>query len=172
VQLTYAEALYDANGQKGDRNDIRDKEVAGLYDELVAGGGRDRRFSPLWWRSWRYLELHVKTAGEPLVIEGLKAFATGFPFEKRARFASDDPELERIFDVSFRTMRLAGHETYMDAPYWSSSSTWAIRASTPCSTTRSPARTDSPGAPCCTSNWSRGGFGMTQSRYPTAEVQS
>jgi alpha-L-rhamnosidase len=171
VQLTYAEALYDANGQKGDRNDIRDKEVAGLYDELVAGGGRDRRFSPLWWRSWRYLELHVKTAGEPLVIEGLKAFATGFPFEKRARFASDDPELERIFDVSFRTMRLAGHETYMDAPYWEQlqyvgdTRIDALLNYALAGEDRLARRA------MLHFDWSRGGFGMTQSRYPTAEVQ-
>jgi hypothetical protein len=171
VRLTYAEALYDANGQKGDRNDIDGKQIAGLYDELVADGGPNRRFMPLWWRSWRFLELHVKTVDEPLTLEGLKAFATGFPFQRRARFTSDDPELERIFDVSYRTMRLAGHETYMDAPYWEQLQyvgdtridallNYALAGEERLAR-RSILHFD----------WSRGAYDITQSRYPTAEVQ-
>ena len=171
VRLTYAEALYDANGQKGDRNDIDGKQIAGLYDELVADGGANRRFMPLWWRSWRFLELHVKTADEPLTLEGLKAFATGFPFQKRARFTSDDPELERIFDVSYRTMRLAGHETYMDAPYWEQlqyvgdTRIDALLNYTLAGEDRLARRS------ILHFDWSRGAYDITQSRYPTAEVQ-
>jgi len=118
VRLTYAEALYDRDGAKGNRNEVAGKEIVGVYDELVPDGKTARSFSPLWWRSWRFVEVAVKTAGEPLTLEGLHTFATGFPMERRARFRSDDPALERIFDVSWRTMRLAAHETYMDAPYW------------------------------------------------------
>ena len=36
--------------------------------------------SPRWWRTWRYLQIEVDTAGEPLVLESLKAHATGYPF--------------------------------------------------------------------------------------------
>jgi hypothetical protein len=171
VRLTYAEALYDANGQKGNRNDIAGKQIAGLYDELVADGGRDRRFSPLWWRSWRFLEIHAKAADEPLTLEGFQAFATGFPFEKRARFTSDDPELERIFDVSFRTMRLAAHETYMDAPYWEQlqyvgdTRIDALLNYALAGEERLARRA------ILHFDWSRGAYEMTQSRYPTAEVQ-
>ena len=171
VRLTYAEALYDEQGRKGNRNEIAGKEIAGVYDELVTDGGTGRRFSPLWWRSWRFLELHVRTREAPLTLEGLVALATGFPFERRARFESDDPELGRIFDVSWRTMRLAAHETYMDAPYWEQLQyvgdtridallNYALAGEERLAR-RSIEHFD----------WSRGAFEITQSRYPTAEVQ-
>ena len=171
VRLTYAEALYDANGRKGNRNEVAGKEIAGVYDELVADGGAGRRFSPLWWRSWRFLEVYVQTREAPLTLEGLVAFATGFPLERRARFRSDDPELERIFDVSWRTMRLAAHESYMDAPYWEQlqyvgdTRIDALLSYTLAGEERLARRAIEH------FDWSRGGFEITQSRYPTAEVQ-
>ncbi len=171
VRLTYAEALYDESGRKGNRNEIAGKQIVGVYDELVADGGMARRFSPLWWRSWRFLELEVRTSDAPLTLEGVAAFATGFPLERRARFASDDPELERIFDVSWRTMRLAAHETYMDAPYWEQlqyvgdARIDALLNYTLAGEERLARRAIEQ------FDWSRGAFEITQSRYPTAEVQ-
>jgi hypothetical protein len=99
------------------------------------------------------------------------AFATGFPFERRARFTSDDPELERIFDVSWRTMRRAAHETYMDAPYWEQlqyvgdSRIDALLNYSLAGEERLARRSIEH------FDWSRGAFEITQSRYPTAEVQ-
>lgn len=171
VRLTYAEALYDEQGRKGNRNETSGKEIAGVYDELLADGGTGRRFSPLWWRSWRFLELHVRTQVAPLTLEGLVAFATGFPLERRARFESDDPELERIFDVSWRTVRLAAHETYMDAPYWEQlqyvgdTRIDALLSYTLAGEERLARRAIEH------FDGSRGAFEITQSRYPTAEVQ-
>ena len=33
-------------------------------------------------------------------------------------FRSSDPELEKIWEVGWRTAQLCAHETYMDTPYW------------------------------------------------------
>jgi hypothetical protein len=171
VRLTYAEALYDREGAKGNRNDTSGKEIVGVYDEVAPDGGAGRRFSPLWWRSWRFLEVAVKTGTEPLILEGLRAFATGFPLERRARFASDDPALERIFDVSWRTMRLAAHETYMDAPYWEQlqyvgdTRIDALLNYTLAGEERLARRA------ILQFDESRGSDDITQSRYPTAEAQ-
>ncbi len=52
------------------------------------------------------------------MIEDLRSRFTAYPFEMRARFASDDPELAKIWEVGWRTARLCAHETYMDCPYW------------------------------------------------------
>jgi hypothetical protein len=77
VRLTYAEALYDASGAKGQRNDLEGKHVLGVFDELVADGGDERTFEPLWFRSWRFLEVRVTTRATPLRIERLEADRTG-----------------------------------------------------------------------------------------------
>ena len=118
MRLTYAEALYDWKGQKGNRNEVGDRQILGTYDEFLPDGGADRVFMPLRWRTWRYLELHVQTAEAPLHLESLRAYFTAYPFEERASFSSNDQELSRIWEIGWRTARLDSHETYMDTPYW------------------------------------------------------
>ena len=118
IRVTYAEALFDAEGRKGHRDQIDGKEIVGVTDELIADGGSHRALAPLWFRTWRFLELHVTTADAPLTIDRVEAHFTAFPLERRARFESPDADLQRIWDVSWRTVQLAAHETYVDAPYW------------------------------------------------------
>ncbi len=117
VRMHYAESLFGKDGKKGNRDEIANKDVIGLYDEWVTDGN-DRVFAPLWWRSWRYLELEVTTAGTPLTITRLSALQTLYPFAPRARFASSDPELARLWQMAFATLRISAWETYMDSPYW------------------------------------------------------
>ena len=117
VTLRYAEALLDEKGNKGDRNQVEGKHLIGVVDELVPDGSR-RSLTPLDWRTWRYLEIDVATAGQPLRLESLTAVFTAFPFEHRGQFTSDDPGLQRIWDVGWRTARLCAHDAYMDTPYW------------------------------------------------------
>jgi hypothetical protein len=114
VRLRYAEALFP----KTNRDEIEGKEFIGNYDEFVADGGRGRTFRPLWWRTYRYLQVEIDTNADPLTIDSLTATYTGYPFERRARFDAGDEELGRILDVGWRTARLCAHETYMDCPYY------------------------------------------------------
>ena len=94
------------------------KSSPGLRDRFLPDGGARRLFRPLWWRTFRYVEVAVQTADEPLVIGDVRALFTAYPFEERGRFESSDPELSRIWEVGWRTARLCAHETYMDTPYW------------------------------------------------------
>jgi alpha-L-rhamnosidase len=123
IRLRYAETLFTpaAPGQrsvKGNRGEVEGKEFVGYHDEYVPDGGVNREFRPLWWRTYRYLELDVQTAAEPLTIHDLKATAVGYPFERRARFDAGSEEITRILDVGWRTAQLCAHETYMDCPYY------------------------------------------------------
>ena len=118
IRLTYAEALFDSNGQKGNRNEIADKHIVGIYDEFLPDGFQSRKFMPLVWRTWRYLQLDINTADQPLRVEDLRCWFTAYPFEERAHFSSDDPSLAPIWQVGWRTARLDAHDTYMDTPYY------------------------------------------------------
>jgi hypothetical protein len=118
VRLSYQEALVGDGFRKGNRDVITDKRMLGYSDEVLPDGGRNRVFHPLWWRTWRYLQIDAETADEPLVLESLKAHATGYPFELRAHVESGDPALDRIFTVGWHTARLCAHETYVDCPYY------------------------------------------------------
>ena len=117
VTLTYAEALWKGR-EKGNRNETEGKEILGYSDEFRPDGGVDRVFRPLYWRTFRYLQLDIATGDQPLVLEDLRAVFTAYPFNMRAQFKSDDPVLEQIMSVGWRTARLCAHETYMDCPYY------------------------------------------------------
>jgi alpha-L-rhamnosidase len=118
LRLTYAEALVDDHGQKGNRNEHRGRQILGVYDDFIADSGAHRSFTPLIWRTWRYLQIEVKTLDEELSVDKLSAHFTAYPFQERARFASSDADLAKIWEVSWRTARLCAHETYMDTPYY------------------------------------------------------
>ena len=117
VTMTYAEALYDAEGHKGNRNEIAGRHIEGLRD-VVFSDGHARAYRTLWWRTWRYLQVDVKTGDQPLTIERLRGFYSAYPFKDVAHFSSDDAELEKIWQTGWRTAQLCSHETYMDTPYW------------------------------------------------------
>lgn len=118
IRLSYAESLVDKNGQKGNRGETGGKELRGDYDIFVADGGSRRLFRPLWFRTFRYLQLDIMTGDDPLVIDDLYGMYTGYPFERKASFASNDSSLGAIWDVGWRTARLCAGETYFDCPYY------------------------------------------------------
>jgi len=118
IVLTYAEALYDKDQHKGDRDEIADRKALGLTDSFLPDGGDHRIFEPLWWRTWRYLDLDITTADAPITLESLTAQFTAYPFKELATFNSPDPDLTKIWDISWRTARDDAHETYMDTPYY------------------------------------------------------
>jgi alpha-L-rhamnosidase len=118
IWLTYSEALYDKDGHKGDRDAIAGRSARGLRDEFLPDGGEHRVFEPLWWRTWRYLDLDITTGSDPLTLESLTAAFTAYPFKAQASFDSGDEDLKKIWEISWRTARLDAHETYMDTPYY------------------------------------------------------
>ena len=118
VRLTYAEALLDAKDKKGNRNETEGKHIVGVYDEFALDGAKDRVYEPLVWRTWRYLQIDVTTADEPLQLGHLRSWFSAFPFEEKAKFASDEQDLQKIWEIGWRTARLDAHDTYMDTPYW------------------------------------------------------
>jgi hypothetical protein len=118
IKLTYAEALFDAKDRKGNRNEIEGKTIKGNYDIFLPDGGTNRHFRPLWVRTYRYLQLDITTKDQPLSIADFYGSATGYPFTVKASFSSNDPSLQQIWDIGWRTAQLCAGETYFDCPYY------------------------------------------------------
>ncbi|MHB1922520.1 MAG: alpha-L-rhamnosidase-related protein, partial [Chitinophagaceae bacterium] len=118
IKLTYAEALFDKQNQKGNRNEIKGKKIIGNYDVFELDGGARRLFRPLWFRTWRYMQLNITTQNQPLVVDDLYGMHTGYPFKAKATFSSNDPSLHNIWKVGWRTAGLCAGETYFDCPYY------------------------------------------------------
>jgi alpha-L-rhamnosidase len=133
ITIGYAETLYNpppaTNGAaatpqrfvqrtKGNRNDVEGKIFIGFKDHLVSGGKEDEQFTSLWYRTYRYVQVEITTAEEPLVIKDFYGVFTGYPFDLKAKFASSDASLDKILEVGWRTARLCAMDTYMDCPYY------------------------------------------------------
>jgi hypothetical protein len=118
IKMTYAESLFDAKGSKGNRNDIEGKSIVGYSDYFLPDGQPDRHFRPLWFRTWRYLQMEIETFDEPLVVNSLSSEFTAYPLKENAAFESDQPDLKKIWNTGWRTARLCANETYFDCPYY------------------------------------------------------
>ncbi len=118
IRLTYAEALFDDHGQKGNRNEIEGKKMIGNYDEFISDGGDSRIFSPLWFRTYRYLQVEIETGDETLLIHQLFSSPTGYPLKQNSSFESDQERLAKVWEVGFRTAKLCAGEIYYDCPYY------------------------------------------------------
>jgi alpha-L-rhamnosidase len=128
ITLGYAETLFVRKGghgvaaDKGNRDEIQGKQFYGPADSYLADGGRGRAYRPLSWRTFRYIQVRVKTAAQPLEIEDLRGVFTGYPFEKKASFEVDEPVenagIQKILETGWRSARLCAHETYMDCPFY------------------------------------------------------
>ncbi len=60
VKMGYAEALFGEKKMKGDRDVVEGKTWVGAADEIIADGGTNRLYRPLWFRTFRYLQLEIQ----------------------------------------------------------------------------------------------------------------
>jgi GNAT superfamily N-acetyltransferase len=116
--MTFAEALFDAEGRKGNRNEIDGKTIRGVKNRILFDGGERRRFEGLWPRAYRYVRLDIETADAPLRLHDFHGIFTAFPFEQRAAFASDQQWIGDVWEIDWRVFRLSAFETFWDTPYY------------------------------------------------------
>ncbi len=171
IILTYAESLFNDKMEKGNRNEIKNKNIIGNQDKIISEGGNNRIFQTLWWRTFRYIQMEIKTDSEPLTINEFHSIYTGYPFEEKASFKSNDSTLTGIWNIGWRTQRLCTGETFFDCPYYEQ---LQYEGDTKIQ--------------CLTSSYVSGDtimmqkaiqtfydsrllFGLTQSRYPSYETQ-
>ena len=110
--------------QKGNRCDCEQGVLDGYTDTYkVCGYGQESPldpevYEPFWFRTFRFIQLDVKTGEDPLVITGFDYLETGYPLQVKTRVETSDETLEPVWDISLRTLRRCMHETYMDCPFY------------------------------------------------------
>jgi alpha-L-rhamnosidase len=169
IQLKYTECLRK-NGVKGDRNQVEGHDVVGYYDSVTVGN-ENTFWSPLHWRAFRYIEVSVETASEPLTISELRFTDCHYPLFPPVAFQCSDPQLTKFWEIGVRTQQACAHETFEDCPYYEqlqyggdvqvqNQFTFAISGDT-----RMPLQA------IRFFHWSRLPEGLTQSRYPSRVTQ-
>lgn len=118
VQIKYAEALYEEFNLKAHRDSVAGKTMFGVWDVFRPDGKAPRTFRPLWKRTFRYVQLVVETGNDPLVINSFQNEYSGYPYPEMATFESNEADLNEIFEMSNRTLRMCSGETYYDTPFY------------------------------------------------------
>ena len=118
VELVYAESLFDSNSRKGNRNEIKNKDIFGNYDQFLTDGGLNRKFRTLSIRTYRYIQLNITTHDEPLIINDIYGMYTGYPLKVTSSFTCDDASLHHIWNVGLHTIFLCSGESFYDTPYY------------------------------------------------------
>lgn len=117
IQVKYAEALYDGVHLKTHRDSVINKTMYGVWD-VFRPDGPERIFRPLWKRCFRYVQLVISTTDQPLEIVSHHTEYSGYPYPDMATFESNDPQLNKIFDMCLRTLQMCSGETYYDTPFY------------------------------------------------------
>ena len=120
ISLGYAESLYakGSRDHKDNRNDVDGKQFIGRIDSLISDGSNGASYTPLNFRTYRYLRIIVTTKNDPLTIDDIYGTFTGYPFKRTAVFNSDNTEIQQMLDIGWRTARLNAWDTYTDCPYY------------------------------------------------------
>ena len=125
IRWAWAESLYEPEpkghiyGNKAPRGVFDGKAMLrSMYDTFLPNGRPQARFTVPWWKAGRWVELAIRTDGEPLMLHRLALAESRYPLACAARFACDDPTISRICDICVRGMQNCLHETFMDCPYF------------------------------------------------------
>lgn len=117
VKVRYAEALYEKPDLKAHRDSVDTLAMYGVFD-IYHTDGAQHLFRPLWKRAFRYVELEVTTGSQSLEILSLDNQYSGYPYPDMGTFVSNNEQLNEIFQMSLRTLRMCSGETFYDTPYY------------------------------------------------------
>lgn len=118
ISMIYAEALYIKGMSKGNRNETQGKHIVGREDKIISDGSDNQYFTTLNYRTYRYIQVKIKTENEALVLNDIYGIFTGYPFVLKAKLSTAESEIDKMLEIGWRTARLCATETYMDCPYY------------------------------------------------------
>lgn len=167
VNVVYAESLWESPSEKGNRDSVAGKHIQGYRDEFIVGEDACF-FEPLWWRTFRYVQIEVDADATLLLTEVME---TGYPLTVESSFEASHSWAAPIWDVGVRTLARCMGETYFDCPYYEQlqyAGDTRIQSLLTYYLTRD---RDLPRNAIETMAWSLMENGLTQSRYPSRQTQ-
>ena len=107
---------------KGDRLDFKNGKLNGFWDSYTVGGfgtkEQPEAYEPYWFRTFRFVRLEIETKEEALELLGLDYQETGYPLKAETKVHTNDSSMEKVWDISLRTLKRCMQETYTDCPFY------------------------------------------------------
>lgn len=181
VRIHFQEALIKdfKDGDRGNRDEVIGGHFVmmwsrglGFGDEVIPAGKAGEYYTCPWWCAGRFMEIYIETGDEPIELQEFRLEETHYPIVPQTPpFHCSDEMLNKIVDISIRTLQMDAHETFFDCPYYeqlqyvgdSRIESMVMMAMTDDNRLSAKA-TD-------LYRWSIGYRGMTQSRYPSRNRQ-
>ena len=120
VDICYAEAYFhdEAGTLVKRRRDDSTGVVHGHVDTYRPTDGA-QTYEPFLFRTFRYVELRVRTGALPLRLLAPDYVETGYPLPVHTVLGADNADwVHTLWALSLRTLRRCMHETYEDCPYY------------------------------------------------------
>lgn len=118
IRVGYAEALFEPNSEeKGNRNEWQGKRFVGITDVVVADG-KPHTWQPTWLRCFRFVQIEIITAQEPLVLHDFYNEYTTTSVPVIAHFLSANVQHNQVFDICKRTLELCTQDYYLSDSYY------------------------------------------------------
>ena len=118
IRVKYSEALYDAENHKGNRNDIEGKVIKGISDVYLMDGGEDRIFQPIWFRTFRFVQLEIQTADDPLYINDFYNVFSANPIPVKASFSTNEPVYQQVWDICWHGLKICAQDNLLSDAYY------------------------------------------------------
>ncbi len=122
LDLGYAEVLHSPDGNVLSpalkTGGLVNPDRAGVHyaDRYVCRPGK-QRFQTFDKRAFRYLQVDVRNAQQPLDVGPISLIFSTYPVEERGSFSCSDTLLNRIWEVGAWTVRLNMEDAYTDCPW-------------------------------------------------------
>lgn len=118
ITIKYAENLFGENNEKGDRNNIENKQLLGYYDEVISNGNVAQKFIPNWMRTFRFIAFEIATKDQELILEKFVNHRSRTTIPSIAEFSSDDDMFNDIFKICKRTIDICTQDYFLSDAYY------------------------------------------------------
>ncbi len=103
---------------KGDRTDAENGQLFGFTDTYKVFGAENEIYEPFWFRTFRYIRLEIETQDQALLLKSFNYIKAQYPLNILSYGKTSDDSLEKIWEISERTLRCCMHDTYEDCPFY------------------------------------------------------
>ncbi|MFZ5429176.1 MAG: family 78 glycoside hydrolase catalytic domain [Bacteroidota bacterium] len=118
ISVKYSEALYDAENKKGNRNETDGKVIKGISDVYIMDGGRERIFQPIWFRTFRFVQLQIETKEDPLTIDDFYNVYSAASVPVKGSFSADNPLFSKVWDICWHSMKICAQDNLLSDAYY------------------------------------------------------
>jgi len=118
ISVKYSEALYDKHNHKRNRNKIKGKVIKGISDVYIMDGETKRVFQPIWFRTFRFIQIEVETKEQPLKIDNFYNVYSAAEFPVEASFSTNDPLYDKVWDICWHSMEVCAQDNLLSDAYY------------------------------------------------------